>query len=375
MEKTVKEEIADLLGPWESEHCPDQQRTDTDQEDPRAQTQSKKEPQAGDTVKMEELEEEVDFLKTSMLGLVDRLRRSQEDSPTKPLLKPRDIPILERRHLKGVEGGGRLEVFLSQIEQCTPRGEDRKRIALSRVDAELAVYIQSTLKHGPVVDWEEFKISLIKELTDQSKGKVFDALNDLKYSYEEDATEFVTQLKCKFALLEVKSNPGEVPKREKLIKTKLLKGMPRDSRDRLEIYMDNHVPLDTFMEKLEVERLVALARKKDSVFMVTDDAPPAGASGTGASPVTSPKAESLAEPTALASYLDRIERRLERWEEQKKQHRERRTSVYCPYCRSTTHDVQSCFKNPLPGSCFDCLRMNCRRGYPGCPGRKTFQTR
>ena len=123
-----------------------------------------------------------------------------------------------------------------------------------RVDPKLAVYIQNLLKNGPLLSWRDFKQHLSKELTDQSQNKLFDAINDLRYSYDEDPVEFMNKLKCKFALLEVRSQAGEVPKREKLIKTKLNGGMPKDSRARLELFMDDNIYLKKFLDKLEVER-------------------------------------------------------------------------------------------------------------------------
>ena len=131
--------------------------------------------------------------------------------------------------------------------------EERQKIVLMRVDPKLAVYIQNLLKNGPLLSWRDFKQHLSKELTDQSQNKLFDAINDLRYSYDEDPVEFMNKLKCKFALLEVRSQ-AEVPKREKLIKTKLNGGMPKDCRARLELSMDDNISIEKFLDKLEVER-------------------------------------------------------------------------------------------------------------------------
>ena len=97
------------------------------------------------------------------------------------------------------------------------------------------------------MSWEKFKKRLTTELTDQSEDRIYDSLNDLKYTCDEDPVEFVTSLKCKLALLEVKIKSGEVPKTDQLIKNKLLKGMPKASRERLELYLDENVTLKRFM--------------------------------------------------------------------------------------------------------------------------------
>ena len=46
-----------------------------------------------------------------------------------------------------------------------------------------------------------------------------------------------------------------------------------------------------------------------------------------------------------------------------------RREKYCPYCQTNSHSIVECRKQPRPDFCYDCLRMNCRRGQPGCPGR------
>lgn len=56
-----------------------------------------------------------------------------------PLLKPRDIPVLEYTHLQGIEAEGRLNVFFSQVESCTQDFEGKKNV-IGRVDALLALY-------------------------------------------------------------------------------------------------------------------------------------------------------------------------------------------------------------------------------------------
>lgn len=311
-----------------------------------------------------DVKRQVSQLDRTIKQALELLHYNQERSSRdiKPLLKPRDIAILELRHLRGVEGEGRLEVFFSQVEQCSALWEDRKTIVLSRVDPQLAVYIQDILLNGPQFTWKEFKSYLRKELTDQNKNKLFDALNELKYSYQDDPIEFMNKIKCKYALLSMKNDALEIPRREKLIKTKLAKGMPKDCRERLELFLDDNVSLERFLDKLEVERVVANTRSREEIFMVTN--PPVTPK---VSPVTPPVDTTS---TSLTSRITQLEKELEqlgRSQQQRPSWNPRQ--VYCPYCRSNTHEIQNCRRNPVPGSCFDCLRLGCRRGNPNCPGR------
>ena len=70
----------------------------------------------------------------------------RQEFVSKPLLKPRDVPIMELWHLRGEEGEGILGVFFSQIEQCSQDWEERQRIVLSRVDAQLQYTSRISLK-------------------------------------------------------------------------------------------------------------------------------------------------------------------------------------------------------------------------------------
>ena len=153
--------------------------------------------------------------------LLCELRRREPapslERPVKTFLKSHDIPVLELRQLSGVDGTGRLTVFLSQIESCSRETEERQQIVQMRVDAPLALFIQSILNRE-AMSWEKFKEHLTTELTDQSEERIFDSLSDLKYTCDEDPVEFVTKLKCKLTLLEVQTKSGEVPKTDQLIK-------------------------------------------------------------------------------------------------------------------------------------------------------------
>ena len=79
-----------------------------------------------DQGKMESLEREVDHLRHCVEDLLCELHHREPtpplERPVKTFLKPCDIPVLELRQLSGIDGAGRLAVFLSQIERgrCTP---------------------------------------------------------------------------------------------------------------------------------------------------------------------------------------------------------------------------------------------------------------
>ncbi len=65
-------------------------------------------------------------------------------------------------------------------------------------------------------------------------------------------------MKYKLALLEIADAADVVPNREKLLRDKILKGMPKDCRHRLEMYWNDKIHLKGFFDRVEVERVIVL---------------------------------------------------------------------------------------------------------------------
>lgn len=113
---------------------------------------------------MKELKREVILAQELVQMLTNKLREVTLKSQTsKLLLRPRDIAILELKHLKGLEAEGRLNVFLSQVEAASEVFGDRQMIVMARVDQELAMYLQTVLRRKRFSNWEEFKNFLVTE--------------------------------------------------------------------------------------------------------------------------------------------------------------------------------------------------------------------
>ncbi|KAG0718597.1 hypothetical protein GWK47_052139 [Chionoecetes opilio] len=155
--------------------------------------------------------------------------------PVRSLIKPRDIRMLNLSDLQGIETEGRLKVFFSQVESCSEDLEERKRILMARVDPPLALYIQNALSQVNFKSWDALTYWLYEELTDNNVDRILNSISEVKYDWLEDPQDFATKLKCKYAILEAKSkHPGEIPRRDKIIKTKLLRGLPSQIKAKLE---------------------------------------------------------------------------------------------------------------------------------------------
>ena len=297
-----------------------------------------------DRERMNTLEREVDALQQRLQQVMDDKRNAL----VKSFMKPRDIPVLELRQLGGVEGTGRLTVFLSQVESCSLDEDERQQIVQMRVDAPLALFIQN-IRSKERMTWNEFKECLTAEFTDQSEERIYESINELTYTCDEDPIEFTSKLKCKLAMLEIKNKTGEIPRVEKLIKDKLFAGMPKASRSRLALYMYDNISLKRFLSNLETERLIVSAQQQSQETVRTIEPP--------TQTVTNNPIRPIPPRIVIREFNERLPRHME----------DRRK--YCPYCRARNHTVEECRRHPRPGSCYDCLRMNCRRGHPGCPGR------
>ncbi|KAG0712014.1 Protein canopy 1 [Chionoecetes opilio] len=58
---------------------------------------------------------------------------------------------------------------------------------------------------------------------------------------------------------------------DKIIKTKLLRGLPSQSREKLEFFMDEQIPLRKFIERVETERAIAIGRDTDRIYAVNQN--------------------------------------------------------------------------------------------------------
>ncbi len=133
----------------------------------------------------------------------------------------------------------------------------------------------------------------------------------------------------------------------------MISSLSKSSRERLELFKARRITLERFIERFAQERTVALALEASSVRQVSES------EAAGAKPRVAPTDERLGE----------LERKLERLNRNNNRGTVTRRANYCPYCRSGTHGVRECAKNPRPGSCSDCLGLNCWRGKSGCTGR------
>ena len=263
--------------------------------------------------------------------------------------KPRDIPILELQHLHGLESASRIELFFEQIETCSPLSSERIDIIKTRVSAELAMKLHALINKESITIWSELKQRLKQEFaTELNFDRAWAELDNMKYDWEDSPQAFANKLICNYSILETKFSKESLPKRDPLIKRKLLRGMPSQTHEKLSSFMEEDISLGKFIDRLEHERYFRLTGNESKIGVVSNNS-------------TIQADTELAE---LRKQVDSLTRQLERTQIPSKQ-------MWCPYCRVKTHTVRECPLRPRYGACYDCLRTNCRQGKPRCPGRRS----
>ncbi len=155
---------------------------------------------------------------------------------------------------------------------------------------------------------------------------------------------------------------------------KLWQSMPSTVKGRLESFLDNEYPLSKFLDRLEHEKQFLLEVQKAPVYHIPEKGEKPTPPPEAKPPMTNPQFEQLQQQLQNLSrkmaQMSRTPTRYSCLQCRTNDHsRSNCPKPYCVYCKNHSHALKDCLKRPLAGACFDCARMNCRRGRPGCPGR------
>ncbi|XP_050687893.1 uncharacterized protein LOC126981190 isoform X2 [Eriocheir sinensis] len=269
--------------------------------------------------------------------------------------KPRDIPILQLHELDDLEAAGKLSLFFDLVEQCTTEDGDRMKVAKTRVSSDLAMLIHNQQGKSNCQSWEDLKQFLKTQFAAEvTLDRAWQHFESHHYDWALNPQGFMNTLMYKYAVIESKFPSDPLPNKEKAIKRKLWSGLPAEAKGRVEGFLDESYPLNKFVDRVEHERQLIIAKHVPTIGRVEKEQP--------ASEATTPKSESKSELQELKNQLDSLSKKLERLTPGRQR--------YCSYCRSNSHDQRECTRSPPPGHCFDCLRKYCRRGHPNCPGKK-----
>lgn len=292
-------------------------------------------------------------------------------------IKPSDIKILELETLQRLDSAARLQMFFESVEQCTSNSNTRLEVAKSRVDGDLAVMVHTAQGRGEITSWNEFKVYLTQEFgMEMNFDQAWRQSDSFHYDWVDSPQSFVHKFKCHYAAIRGTFHQETLPDRDRLLKRKLLQGFPRNSRDNLEAFMDDNIPLNKFLGHVENER-VLLLNTRASVNSVPNS--------TGKEVVSASRGERISHnfpQTQVNSQsgkthvnlpddnLSHMNTRLDQLQHVNQSYTNSPVArKYCHFCRAGSHSLRDCWRKPERGQCFDCFRYGCRRGNPSCPGR------
>ncbi len=182
-------------------------------------------------------------------------------TPSCPIIKPRDIPQLDLDQLQGVEAAARLQMFFDLIEKCSDEDETRVQVAKGRVSSELAILIHNNQSKRRCKTWLELKDFLkIEFAVDVNLDRAWQKIDAAGYDWEESPQAFTNRFICQYAILETRFPREKFPSRDKSIKRNLWHGLPQESNERLEGFLDEDYPLNKFIDRVEHERQLLEAR-------------------------------------------------------------------------------------------------------------------
>lgn len=335
------------------------------------------EPGSAERAHYRELEEQLRALQLKLEELEETKEESRLGTPIKSgatpgthLFKPRDVKTLELEQLQKIDASARLQIFFSSVERCAESSQDRLYIASTKVDNQLAVMLSNAQRKGQVNSWEDWKGLLIKEFSRNANfNETWQQVVGVRYDWHRDPHEFAQKFKCSYSAIESSFPNTPLPDRDTQIKNLLVNGFPTGrSREYLRTFCHESVTLEHFLtqclyEKAVMERGTPVGAKVLSmnpregggeVATGNTGTPPGPSRGEGSrrlGPTGTPR-----EGTgAVAPYSSPQRGANSRW---------------CSYCRTDTHMWRECVYRPGRGECWDCGRTGCRRGKPGCPGKK-----
>ena len=304
-------------------------------------------------------------------------------TPTKPLIKPRDVPQLTLMHLEGLEASARLQMFLEAVEQVTDEDQTRIQVAKGKVDDEIAILIHNQQTTGKINSWDDLKELLKQEFpVNFTVDQAWSELDSMPYEWEESPRAFTNHFICQYATLEGRFPKEKFPARDSTIKKKIYRGIPREIQAKVEAYLDIEYPLRKFLERVDYQRNIWLENNS----FPNSVRPVKGVQNTQEDENQATEIKALANTvekltetvTKLNVTPTRESKDVKVAGSQSGQfyNKAPRPSCmpprrkYCHHCNQSSHHTNDCWRNPRKGRCFDCQQPRCWRGNPNCPGRQ-----
>ncbi len=251
-------------------------------------------------------------------------------------------------------------MFFELKERCGDEDETRVEVAKGRVCSELAIQLHNNQSKRRCRTWLELKDFLKTEFAvDINLDRAWQEIDAAGYEWGESPQAFTNRFICQYAILETRFPREKLHSRDKSIKRKLWHGLPQESKEHLEGFLDVDYPLNKFIDREEHE---LKARHNPTLNRVK------GAEDSEAPQTT--KREELGEgrqhnaPKELgvkleSNEVESLKRQINELAEQVKRLQSTRETRQSPasniYCRahykSTSYTLRECWRKPPPGVC------------------------
>ena len=295
----------------------------------------------------------VEQQKELITKLTQQLSLSTSPSPTlvtkapSPLpafvVKPRDIPELTLEDLEGMEAGGKLAMFIDRVEQVTPDDGARYQVAKTRLNSKIALLIQNHQSKGRCQTWIELKKFLLSEFaSEMTVDQAWKEIEAMQYEWETSPHSFNHHFRCKYALLETNFPSEKFPNKDQIIKRKICQGLPLQTKNKLEAFLEETYPLKKFIERVEYERQFLLEAPGCDLFHVkSKPTPPQNNNSTKTPPTHANDQVTHSQPiNPLMWEVKELARRVDELVKQ------RTRRPWCHHCRKDNHSTQDCWGRP-----------------------------
>ena len=164
---------------------------------------------------------------------------------TKVNVKPKDVPLLNLSQLEGIKALGTLSIFYDVIEQVTDDDKDRVRVTKTRLSLEMALLLQNYQSKGKCRTWAEVKEFFRTEfVADVNCDRALQEIEKQVYDWGESPQAFTNRIICRYAVLESRFPQEKLSDRNQVIKRKLWRGLPCETREKAGMFFEDEISPD-----------------------------------------------------------------------------------------------------------------------------------
>ncbi|XP_042223681.1 uncharacterized protein LOC121867712 [Homarus americanus] len=307
-------------------------------------------------VELEELQKQVKELKRE---LQHAKNPNNEQVSVVDDTTPLHTDKLTLEELQSLQVDEVLSKFFRKVERCVTEDEGRISTALSWMENSVAKLVRPLLV-AVSEDWDSFrKVMLRLNLGPSTEDEAWEVLKRIVYNVNDNPRYYVCDMRARLTVMEKKF--GVITTKDTYIMQRLYRAVPEPMQRDLTPYTQDCRTLDSFVRMLERSRSEYLGGDKMDLYHVRQS-----------------RQEQVRPTTVPENYRVQGDYHMNKTDGRRDQNtRWKETNTqgwtgteWCGYCRRDSHSPHNCPSRPRPGSCYACMRMNCRSFFTTCPGRQ-----